>query len=240
MSSADPVLLITSAITASAARTAVGDADVRLQATVEALRHWRRMVSPARIVICDGSNFDFEGSEFAAEFEGFELLRFQNELPSVIRYGKGWGEGAIVAHALLHSQRLKRAECFAKCTSKLWVENFGALPRSVASDFAFDFYGGWHPVRLDTRFYMAKVQAFKAHLMQAYVRVDEPAGLDLETVYAQALAALPLSQYVAPWSPAIGGLSGSMGSHYAAQLNRARLKGWRNRLIRLKSAIRWL
>ena len=120
-----PPILLTSCVIVSDHSVSLKDENSRIRLTIESIEKWLAISSDLRLVICDGSNFDF--SKIATEKfpqANIECLFFENDRKSVGLYGKGYGEGEIVKYALQNSVYLKESDFFAKCTAKLWVENF--------------------------------------------------------------------------------------------------------------------
>jgi hypothetical protein len=213
-------LLVTTSIVANAPRTALASTSERLQLTLEALEQWVRRYPELRYVICDGSGYDLtspiaELCQRVAPQTKVEVLHFLNDQAQVQRLGKGFGEGEIVQHALTHSQTLQGAQRFAKCTGKLWISNLHAITAWHAHrSAAFDYRGRLRPTLIDTRFYLCDLAFYRERLAKAHLQVDEAAGRNLEHCFAQALAAVPLADYVMMPPPIVHGVSGSMGVRY--------------------------
>jgi hypothetical protein len=125
-----PPLLVTSAVRPSDPTVVLSNHDQRIRYTLDALSEWLRMHPTLQIVICDGSGYDFS-PVLVQMFPNhrIEALHFQNSSALVRQLGKGYGEGEIVKYALQHSNLLASSTFFAKCTSKLWVNNFDACVR---------------------------------------------------------------------------------------------------------------
>lgn len=228
-------ILITSAIGVVADRTKVTDIAERTKWTLYAVQKWRQLSPNSRIVLCDGSGVDLveQIAEQPTLAENVEFLSFRNDFAQVRAFGKGRGEGEIISYALTNSAYLADADVFCKCTAKLWVENHHAFVGARRGPFAFDYYGRLLPIRLDTRYYVARKHEFCRLLREAYLQVDEGNGMDLETAYLQALSKTALKDYVSPVVPLIRGLSGSMGVQYVPSRRHAVLKGIRNKLARV-------
>jgi hypothetical protein len=227
-------ILITSAIAVSADQTQMMDIDLRIRSTIHAALKWRQLNPQARIVLCDGSGFDLKRhlSNEPTLASNLEFIGFLNDFELVKTFGKGRGEGEIINYALDHSDYLAEADVFCKCTGKLWVENHESFVRARRGPFAFDYHGRILPFRIDTRYYVASKREFSEILRNAFLAVDEPKGVDLESAYASALGNIALNRYVSPIVPLINGLSGSMGVTYSPARGRSLLKGLRNRLVR--------
>lgn len=226
-------VLLTSAINVSAPRTALSEPSRRLEETLKSIEMWRRMPGVGKIVLCDGSGFDFPmialGSRDGADVE---VLSFTNDVEEVGRKGKGYGEGQIVSHALAHSRFLSTESVFAKCTGKLWVSNFRRCLRGFNGVAAFDYAGWLQPTSIDTRFYIVQKSFYLDVLSDAHVGVDDSRGIYLEHVFAQALAAKKLASYAMSPTPRIEGVSGSMGVAYETREMKAKCRDLRSWIAR--------
>jgi len=229
-------VLITSAVHVSSAQTVYCDEQKRLQETLSGLMHWVATPSVRQVVICDGSGFDFAPAltdlRSAYQHVEIEALTFTNDIDAVRARGKGYGEGEIVNHALVHSRILAAAPAFAKCTGKLWVSNFAKCLRGFNGTAAFDYNGKLTPQFIDTRFYLVDKGFHRDVLAQAYREVDDTSGFYLEHAYQKALASRRLADYVMCPTPRIRGVSGSMGVAYQTQGFKALLRDVRSRLVR--------
>lgn len=210
-----PPLLLTSAIHVSAPLTALTDTALRLEAHLDSLRKWSRTANVREIVICDGSGFDIEPHLASIRRESpdvvIEALSFQNDRDMVARRGKGYGEGEIVAHALKESRLLRDRPAFAKCTGKLWLENFDRCLRGWNGQAGFNLWGRTRIDSIDTRFYLVARSLFDSHLRDRYRDVDDLAGYYLEHSYRDGLSELSPRSYVMWPAPHLQGVSGSSG-----------------------------
>lgn len=214
----DIPILLTTAVHVAAEQTALTDAARREEAILLSVKHWAMLPCVRRIVICDGSNFDFTAAvqHILPNRPGLtiECLSFQNDAEAVGRYGKGYGEGEIISYALEKSTILKNAPAFAKCTGKLWVTNFEACARHFDGRAAFLLSGRRQVSYVDTRFYIVSKSFFSERLARCYVLVRDNAGHYLEHAYAEAMTG-ESSDAVTIWpAPIIEGLSGSSGKTY--------------------------
>lgn len=224
----DIPILLTTAVHVSAGKTALTDAALREEAIISSLRQWAKLRCVTKIVICDGSNFDFTSAtdELVLSRPGLDIecLSFQNDAEAVGRYGKGYGEGQIISYAMENSRILANAPAFAKCTGKLWVANFEACAKRFDGRASFLLSGRRRVSYVDTRFYIVSRTFFREKLAQRYVAVRDNEGYYLEHAYAEALVG-ETSDKVTIWpAPIIEGLSGSSGKAYAnSALKRLRL-----------------
>lgn len=230
-------VLITSAINVSAEKTVLTDANVRLDLTLHSINKWCSTPGVSHVIVCDGSGFDFK--PYFKKIEpnkmgiSCEIISFKNDVVGVKAKGKGYGEGEIVNYALEHSQVLNGATHFAKCTGKLWVENFAACLKGFNQLASFDFYGNFKPTQIDTRFYIVDKEFFTSKLATLHHFVDDDNGYYLEHAFKEGLAMLKLSDYAMYPTPRISGVSGSMGVHFKPNRFKAALRDTRSLLIRL-------
>lgn len=230
-------VLITSAINVSAAQTILIDSSIRLDLTLKSIAQWRTTPGVSHVVVCDGSGFDL-GPHIGEMFTnqkcvGFEVISFTNDVTGVKAKGKGYGEGEIVNYALQHSKVLKDAKNFAKCTGKLWVENFAACLKEFNGFAAFDFSGKFKPVKIDTRFYIVNKDFYVANMAALHHCVDDSNGFYLEHAFRDGLKSRAVSDYVMYPTPRISGISGSMGLHHETSRTKAALRDFRSLMIKL-------
>lgn len=229
-------VLITSAINVSAKKTILSDADQRLRKTIAAINHWRKTPLVTTVIVCDGSGFDLSGHVRTHNERGAqapcEFLSFNNDQAKVLALGKGYGEGEIVKYAMENSRVLRESHAFAKCTAKLWLSNFPDCVSHFRSKAVFDYGGRFHPVYLDTRFYLTEIEFFRAHLINAYQKVDEEQGYNLEHAYRDALSGFKLSEIAMYPTPRVFGTSGSMNKEYLPHPFKSVLRDTRSLIVR--------
>jgi hypothetical protein len=210
-------ILLTSAVTATAAFTKITDPSARAGATLRALSKWMTLCKDTNFVLCDGSGYDL-----SRDLEGWpaidrsrvEVFAFENDRDQVRLKGKGHGEGEIMRHALDHSATLKSASSFAKCTGKLWVENYHSCRKSYNGIAGFSHFGFLNVTAVDTRFFIVQKDFFKTHLLLSYTRCDDSCGFYLEHAYLYSLNNIDRKRWMLPVYPTIRGLSGTSGEEY--------------------------
>ncbi len=236
-------LLMTSSVHVSAPIVAVDDAEQRARLTLDSVEKWLESTGRIRVVLCDGSGYDF--SEACAErfpSAAIECLNFKNDVAAVAKYGKGYGEGEIIKHALTNSEYLRDVEFFAKCTSKLWVNNFDQIMRRWNGIFQCDYMfrnpgsvRHIEPELIDTRFYVVNRDFYARYLQESYRNVRDLDGYWLEHSFKDAIASqgLKASRFYFPILPEVAGVSGSTGRIY-----RPGASTRRERIERLKKKVR--
>jgi hypothetical protein len=216
MSERIPILL-TSAITATAPFTKVTDAAERIAATLRALSRWMTLCSDTDFVLCDGSGYDLSRdlkSCRSIDPARIEMIAFENDRDEVRLKGKGHGEGEIVRYALENSMTLKSARSFAKCTGKLWVDNYWSCRKAYNGMAGFSYFGFLKVTAVDTRFFIVQKDFFQVNLSTSYTRCDDARGKYLENVYLDSLAEVGQKRWMLSVYPSIRGLSGTSGKEY--------------------------
>jgi len=215
-----PPLLLTSCVTASAKMTQVIDQTLRIELTIKSIEKWLTIAGDLKIVICDGSNYNFTPL-MRRTFTGkaIECLNFNNNSKGVALYGKGYGEGEIINYALEHSMFLNNAEYFAKCTSKLWVDNFLECLQywnnTFLSDCDFSYLKNRQLIKLksiDTAFYLVNKLYYKDNFSSAYLNVREEERHWLEHCFRDIIIQKKLKKFMLPVAPIVRGVSGTRGS----------------------------
>lgn len=227
-------LMLTSSIVAHDVAVRLQDTQARLDHALESVEQWLRIAPNLSIVLCDGSSYDLT-AEVRQRFPGaaIECLAFENDQALVKYLGRGYGEGEIVKYAITHSKFIQEAGCFAKCTSKLWVENFGKCMRHWNGHLLLSgvFLHAFSPLRptllrqIDTRFYVASVENYRKYFVDAHLTMDSRVGHGLEDGFLDTLLRENLRHCLSPVPPIIGGVGGGTGAYYRNRNMRV-LKDW--------------
>ncbi|MDR7305272.1 hypothetical protein [Rhodoferax saidenbachensis] len=230
-----PVLL-TSSVIAHDRGVRLQNPQERERLAMESIRQWRTISPDTPLVLCDGSSFDFRPLVAALpDGHDIECLNFQNDIAAVQKRGRGYGEGEIVRHAIEHSKLIQSAGCFAKCTSKLWVENFEECLLQWNGDLllkaVFDnVFTPWKPTTLayiDTRFYMASLGTYQRLFLHAHHAVHAQQGHSLEECFRDIfLKEQPPTCLMSP-PPVISGVGGGTGVYYKNSALRKLKERWR-------------
>lgn len=217
-----PVLL-TSSVIAYDIGVALKNQKERTRLALESVEQWLSIDPLLPLVLCDGSNFDFS-SVVLRKFPRarIECLHFENNQELVKQQGRGYGEGEIVRHAVNHSKFIAEAGCFAKCTSKLWVENYleclnswngELLCKGVFLD-VFSISRRTYFAYIDTRFYVASCSTYNKHFVDAHLQIERARGYGLEDCFYDVFAKFHLQNKLFNVPPRICGVGGGTGSYY--------------------------
>ena len=234
-----PPILLTSCVVISDQSVNLKDKNSRILLTLDSIQKWLDLSPGLRLIVCDGSNYDF--SEHVREkfpHSQIECLCFENNKELVALHGKGYGEGEIVNHAIQNSAFIKEAGFFAKCTAKLWVENFFECLQGWNGSFLCKGYFSdvFSPIKktrfsyIDTRFYVVDTAFYLKYLDSAHLNVGGKSKLSLEDCFKDIIIKQNLDKVLFTVPPVICGVGGGTGTYYKNNLKR-----------RIKEAIRiWL
>lgn len=227
-------ILLTSSVIAHDTGVVMTDPVERIDKTLESIAHWLAIDPRLEIVICDGSGFDFSNL-IATKFptSTIECLHFMNDVELVRARGRGYGEGEIVRYAINHSKRIASAGCFAKCTAKLWVENYSKCLAQWNGQMLFKgvFKNIFSPMRstvfsyVDTRFYLASADAYRQYFENAHHAINAQQGHSLEECFRDRLLAHRLERSLFRTVPIICGAGGGTGTYYQNRIHR-HIKEW--------------
>jgi len=216
-------ILITSSITPHDKGVKLSDPDKRLFHAIEAIEQWIRITPKSQFVLCDGSGFDFEPIVKARfPHAAIECLCFQNDLSKILIYGRGYGEGEIVKFALKHSEYIAHSDAFAKCSSKLWVENYPVCLKEWRGDCLFsgifkNTFSLLKPIEMlqvDTRFYIVKNNFYIRNLNHAHHQIGLAPGFGLEDSFYHELLKIKQEKYLFSTPPVVMGVGGGTGTYY--------------------------
>lgn len=227
MNHKDPIpLLINSYIqVADQPGTQLKDHQLRIEKTIEGIAHWLQINPDLKIVICDGSNFDFSSivqKEFPSKH--IECLHFENNKTEVALYGKGYGEGQIIDFALSHSTYLNQTSSFMKCTGKLWVTNAqNCLSHFTGNFIAKGYFSSvfqFHHLNfdyIDTRFYICSKDFYNSYVKGSYLlKQNSSVEVNLRnTIIHERIQHILFSMPLI-----IEGTSGASGKYYKNNLKR--------------------
>ncbi len=194
----------------------LSDFGLRKEMTIKSLLMWTQSHPDLKIVLCDGSGYDFSN-----DLEGYlpdaniECIIFKNSRELVRQLGKGYGEGEIIKYALKKSVFLQQANFFAKCTARLYVENFHLCLSHWNEKFIcraeikyLPFLKSISLEMIDARFFVVDKGFFIENLADAYLSVNDLKNYYLEHAYRNAIIAAGIENFLLPTIPIIRGISG--------------------------------
>lgn len=232
-------ILITSSIIPHDTGVKLSDPQVRLFHALESIEQWTKIAPKSRIILCDGSNFDFEPIvKERFPFTSIECLRFENDQLKIATFGRGYGEGEIVKFALNHSAYLCESDTFVKCSSKLWVENYAECVKKWRGDClfsgvfknTFSALKSIEMIQVDTRFYVVQNSFYRKNLIDAHHKIGLTPGFGLEDSFHQVLRTTKQHKYLFAIPPVIKGVGGGTGTYYKSSW----LRIWKEK-IRLRN-----
>lgn len=238
-----PPILLTSSVIAMDTTVLLKDQDLRIYHTIESLKRWGELAPNAKFVICDGSGFDFTDliKEKLPALD-IECLSFLNDAEQVKLRGKGFGEGEIIRYALNHSPSLKGAGWFAKCTAKLWVDNFQDCIKEWNGRFLCKAYFSnvfsFKKTTLeyiDTRFYLADKSFYATHFSDAHLYLMIDSGVGIEEKFLEVVNIKDFKKILFKTSPVVSGVGGGSGRYYNTSMMRRLKEVLRLKLVYLSS-----
>ncbi|QDL54296.1 hypothetical protein [Rhodoferax aquaticus] len=199
------------------------DPQERVRLAMESVLQWSAISPHTPLVLCDGSGFDFR--PMVAQLPNahqIECLTFQNDSAAVQLHGRGYGEGEIVKYAIENSEQIRTAGAFAKCTSKLWVENFAGCMQQWNGDLLLKgvFSNTFSPLTpttlayIDTRFYAANIDIYRKLFLNAHLAVRSQHGHSLEECFKDIFLTAQLKGCLMAPPPIICGVGGGTGVYY--------------------------
>jgi hypothetical protein len=223
MNHGSPPVLLTSSVIAHDPGVRLQNPKERERLAMESVRHWLAISPHTPLVLCDGSNFDFRPLvESLPNAHQIECLSFQNDIAAIQQYGRGYGEGEIVRHAIEHSDLIRSAGCFAKCTSKLWVDNFAQCLQQWNGSLLLkgvfkNTFTPWKPTTLayiDTRFYITSIGMYTQMFLNAHKNIHAEQGQSLEECFKDIFLKENLQACLLFPPPVISGVGGGTGTYY--------------------------
>lgn len=217
-------LVVTSSVYVSAPYTALTDPLLRETQYLEALEFFITQSSLAKIIVCDNSGYRYPESLYrltTSHKKEIELLSFTGNKELVTAYGKGFGEGEIMAFVMANSKLIQTVTGFLKVTGRLKVVNVDAVLQQCRHDQNY-----FMPISLlrprfmvpkaaracvEVRTYYATVAFFNDVLLNAYKQVRDHDVYFLEHAYHDAIASSGIAVTCFPAAPEVTGISGSNG-----------------------------
>lgn len=217
-----PPILITSSVIAMDKTVHLKDEKLRIFHTLESIGRWLEIYPQAQLVICDGSGFDFS-SLILKEFPqaNIECLFFNNDANMIHLHGKGFGEGEIIRFAIENSQVISNSSWFAKCTAKLWVDNFLDCVHAwngifLCQAFFSDVFS-FKKTQLqyvDTRFYLVDKNFYIKNLLNSHIDIGGSSGISIEDRFLELIQKERLERVFFSTPPIVCGVGGGSGKYY--------------------------
>jgi len=232
-----PPLLLTSSVIPTDLSGNLNDPSVRMMHTIESISEWLKIDKNIRIVICDGSGFDFSNTvKINFPSANIECILFDNDAQQIKKHGKGYGEGEIIRYAIEHSKLINESEVFIKCTAKLWVANFDQCLLQWNNQFMCSAYFAnvfsYKKTTLkfvDTRFYISKKDYYLKHFSVAHTQLGNTVGRSIEDAFLDVIRQEKMKHIFFRTPPVICGVGGGSGKYYKSGVRRVlkdRLRNW--------------
>lgn len=248
MNASLPPVLLTSCIYVADHSVQLKEPTERIMHTLESVEEWLKISPGMRLVICDSSGFDF--SQLVNEkfpLAAIECLSFEADRALVQHHGKGYGEGEIIKFAVQHSRFIDQADFFAKCTAKLWVENYDQCIKEWNGSFlckatfsnVFSFKETYFN-HVDTRFYLVSKDFYWKYLATAHLNLGATTGISIEDNFRDVVINQKLNRVVFCTPPVIAGVGGATGRYYNRKLSKRIKETLRSRLVQLHPSFKHL
>lgn len=232
-----PPILLTSSVIAMDQSVHLKDEKLRIFHTLESIKKWLDISPKNKYVLCDGSGFDF--SSLVVEHfpnANIECLSFNNDPVLVKVHGKGFGEGEIIRYALGHSKTLHESQWFAKCTAKLWVDNFLECTKEWGGRFLCQaFFSNVFSLKksrleyIDTRFYLVEKKFYQKYFLNAHIDIGGCSGISIEDKFLDITRSTHLGGCIFSTPPVVCGVGGGSGKYYknsSIRRIKERLRSW--------------
>lgn len=241
-----PPVLLTSCIYIADQEVKLTDPTDRINYTLESIEKWLNMAPGVSLVVCDNSGFDFTTLvQEKFPHANVECLFFNADRNLVKYHGKGYGEGEIIRHALLNSNYLKQADFFAKCTAKLWVENFLECLNEWNGNFLCNVtFSNVFSIKktylnhIDTRFYLASKDFYAEYLATAHLNLGGTTGMSIEDSFREVILLNKMKGVIFNTPPVIGGVGGGTGKYYNTKPSKIIKEKLRSKLVKLNPSFR--
>jgi hypothetical protein len=220
----------------------------RINHTLESIEEWLKVSPDIHLVICDSSGFDF--SQLVSEkfpHALIECLSFVADARLVQFHGKGYGEGEIIKFAVQNSAYIRQADFFAKCTAKLWVENFHQCLKEWNGVFlcmgtfsnVFSFRKTYLN-HIDTRFYLVSKDFYWQHLATVHLNLGGTTGLSIEDNFREVVLGQNLRRVIFCKPPVIAGVGGATGKYYNRKLSKRIKEVLRSKMVQMNPSFKHL
>lgn len=179
------ILLITGCIAPNknAIFLKVRDSNSRLEQYIKTLNRAFKKTNFDIVIFCENSNFKYNFSNLTKKSKKkFEYLCFQGDFEKSNAYGKGYGKGEIISHALNNSKYLKNSESFYR----LIVENINDVLKNSKNNKNYFLNDLFCANTLDTKFYKIKKNNYIKYFNNTYKIVRDKEKYILENAFFDA------------------------------------------------------
>jgi hypothetical protein len=200
------------------------DPALRERDYVDALGRWIALMNRVsfRILFIENSGTDLRSFRSRIPHIGdLDIIQY-TEASDVIAKGKGNAEGRIIERIAEYLEESAHSGVVAKCTGRLWVNNFDACVKDLRRSEPFFRLTIRRSLNVaDSRFFICDCTTWRKYLRGMDKEVEEPSGVFLEHVLARrALRAIgdgvPFRPF--PRLPRIQGVSATTGHNYTRGL----------------------
>lgn len=216
MNKSDICLIITGTIEPPAGvfKLSLSDKNVRRKQYIDSIKYYIQKTKIEKIIFCDNSDAleEIELKMLALKYnKEFEWISFKGDNSSVVKQGKGFGEGEIIKYIFENSMIIKKCRMFVKVTGRLIVKNIDTVINFTTNDF---FYCDFQQNIVYTHFYVMPIDMYKLYFMNAYNYVNDRDGHFLEHCFYNVRInnSIQTKQFII--YPNITGISGSTGERY--------------------------
>lgn len=196
------------------------DSEARKVQTIECLRFYIRCGVFSKILLCDGSDYDLTEIELFREAEKYnvelEMLSFQQDFDKVIKFGKGYGEGEIMAYLVNKSRLFQNSRNFLKVTGRLIIENITKIANAVNSSekVYFNIIPSKRLSCVDTRVYVMPTSCYERYFLYSYQNVNDFVNYTYEYCFSDVIKNNKIKFQNLPEAPILCGFSGTDGKQY--------------------------
>lgn len=200
------------------------DPALRERDYVDALRRWTALTNGTsfRTLFIENSGTDLRSFRSRIQDNADVDIVQYTEASDVIAKGKGNAEGRIIERIAEYLEESVHSGVVAKCTGRLWVNNFDACVKDLRPSEHFFRVTIRRSLDLaDSRFFICDPATWRKYLRGMDNEVDEPSGVFLEHVLARrALQAIGDGIPFRPFSrlPRIQGVSATTDHPYTRGL----------------------
>ncbi len=214
-----PLIITTAVLPGDVPFLKMRDSEQRIAKYLQAIDIWLKKIPDLQIVLCDGTDFNWINIvEKKYPNHHFECLHFKNDMNSVKKYGKGFGEIEILNFAVNNSEYVTAQSRFMKITGKYWVNNICKFDdEDLFCDFkcksTFEIFK-WKLLYVNSAFFICSSQTYLKYFYNSGVLINDHSGDDLEHVMGKIIISNNIKNYQFKRSPGIAGWSGTSNTHF--------------------------